>query len=87
MLWNMLTEWFVSNSSVSFPFHHFPFIMIFLCPFGMRAKWTRFYTCGPDNMHRFLSLVFYINWARTVFNINVSFFDGRMCGWNSPRSL
>ncbi|RNA26186.1 Retrovirus-related Pol poly from transposon opus [Brachionus plicatilis] len=35
----------------------------------VRAKWERFYTAGPDNMHRFLSLIIYVNWARTVFNL------------------
>ncbi|RMZ98717.1 hypothetical protein BpHYR1_027588 [Brachionus plicatilis] len=39
----------------------------------VRAEWERFYTAGPDNMHRFLSLIIYVNWARNVNNLCVSY--------------
>ncbi|RNA28470.1 hypothetical protein BpHYR1_047697 [Brachionus plicatilis] len=30
----------------------------------VRASWTRFYTTGPGNMHRLVSLIISINWER-----------------------
>ncbi|RNA33629.1 hypothetical protein BpHYR1_000144 [Brachionus plicatilis] len=39
----------------------------------VRAKWAKFYTSGRDNMHRFLSVIILMNWARSVNNICVSY--------------